>query len=272
MDQMEYSYLKRKIRQLLDIDIDAYKSQQMRRRLEAFVARQGYDSAYGFCKMLERDEKALQGLRDMLTINVSEFFRDPPQFEQLATGVLPQLLKSSPQLSIWAAGCSHGEEPYSLAILLDELSAVRNHRILATDLDTEVLRRAVAGGPYLPTETKNVSARRLQKYFMPSGEGHIVIEKMRKRVQFRQHNLLADPFAMGLDLVVCRNVMIYFSGEVKGRLFQQFHECLNPGGVLFIGATEALLGPDNVGFERLSTNFYRKGGAALAEKRRGMAA
>jgi chemotaxis protein methyltransferase CheR len=269
---MEYSYLKRKIRQLLDIDIDAYKSAQMRRRLEAFVARQECGSAFRFCKTVERDQAALEELRDMLTINVSEFFRDSPPFEQLATLILPQLLRSSTRLNVWTAGCSHGQEPYSLAILLDELSEAYTHRILATDVDTEALKRATAGGPYLPAETRNVSVRRLQKYFVPAGEGHVVIEKLRRRVQFGKHNLLADPFATGLDLLVCRNVMIYFSGEVKRKLFRQFHESLNPGGVLFVGGTEALLSPDNAGFERLSTNFYRKVGAADAEKRRRMAA
>lgn len=258
MDDREYSYLKRKIRQLLDIEVDAYKSEQMRRRLAAFVARRGNGNTFRFCKTLERDQGTLTELRDMLTINISEFFRDLPQFEHLASVILPQLLRSSTLLNIWTAGCSHGEEPYSVAILLDELSNLHTHRILATDMDVEALKRAMSGGPYLPADLRNVSVPRLRKYFAPSGEGHAVIEKIRSRVEFRQHNLLVDPFERRFDLLVCRNVMIYFSGEVKRRLFRQFHESLNPEGALFVGGTEASLGPDGEGFERVSTNFYRK--------------
>lgn len=258
MNETEYSYLKRKIRVLLGIDIDAYKSQQMRRRIEAFVARHSADGAFRFAKALEQDHAVLKALKDMLTINVSEFFRDQPKFAYLKSVILPDLLRNSPRLNIWTAGCSHGQEPYSVAMLLDELPDGKSHRLLATDIDSEALARARAGGPYQPNDLKNVSKPQLQRYFSPLDQGHMVVEELRRRIQFREHNMLADPFAAGFDLVLCRNVMIYFSEEAKRTLFQRFSDSLKPTGVLFLGGTEAVLAGDDVGLERLSTNFYRR--------------
>ena len=272
MNDREYSYLKEKIRTLLNIEIDAYKGQQMRRRLDAFVARQEVNNPYLFCKRLERDHEALRALKDMLTINVSEFFRDGPQFEHLRKVILPGLLEGRSHLNIWAAGCSHGAEPYSLAMLLDDLSGSGNHRILATDVDGKILQLAKAGGPYPAKEVRNVTKRHLQKHFLSSPEGYTVVDEIRSQVQFREQNLLSDKFESGFDLILCRNVMIYFSEEAKTKLFRRFEASLKPGGVLFLGGTEAMLAADAAGFQRLSTNFYRKLGAPSARARSAEAA
>ncbi len=272
MNETEYHLLKKKIHELLNVDINAYKSQQMRRRLDAFVEREAPRGAFLFCKQLEQNAEQLQALRDMLTINVSEFFRDAPQFDVLRSTVLPDQLREGGKLKIWTAACSHGAEPYSVAILLDELRAGAGHRILATDLDATILAQATAGGPYRANEIRNVSKSRLMKYFTPEGTGHKIVEEIRERVEFREHNLLSDPFEKGFDLILCRNVMIYFSAEVKQQLFQRFHASLRPGGVLFLGGTEAMLGEDADGFEKLSTNFYRKAGPAGPAVRQRMAA
>ena len=258
MNEMEYSLLKKKIHDLLNIDINAYKSLQMRRRLEGFVERESPRGAFLFCRQLEDDPDQLEALRNMLTINVSEFFRDTPQFEVLRSTVLPDQLRNNSGLNIWTAACSHGAEPYSVAILLSELDAGEGHRILATDLDTTILAQASAGGPYRSNEIRNVSKAQLLKYFTPEGTSHKVIEELRGRVEFREHNLLADAFEGDFDLILCRNVMIYFSADAKRKLFQRFHTSLKPGGVLFLGGTEAMLGNDADGFEKVSTNFYRK--------------
>ena len=149
------------------IDINAYKSQQMRRRLEAFIEREAPRGTFLFCKQLENQPEQLQALRDMLTINVSEFFRDSPQFDVLRSTVLPNQLREGGKLKIWTAACSHGAEPYSVAILLDELRAGDGHRILATDVDTTILGQAKAGGPYRANEIRNVAKGQLLKYFSP---------------------------------------------------------------------------------------------------------
>jgi chemotaxis protein methyltransferase CheR len=273
LNDKEYAYLKQKIRKLLKLDIDAYKVAQMRRRLEAFVAPRAPKGAVQFCRQLEQNAETQKELKDMLTINVSEFFRDAAQFEQLRSIILPELLQNSPRLNIWTAGCSHGDEPYSVAMILDELSQGRMHRILATDLDPEVLSQAKAGGPYPPRSLQSVSEEQLRTYFTAvGGEGYKIVDTLRKRVNFREHNLLSDPFEHGFDLVICRNVMIYFSEETKDRLFRQFHAALKPNGVYFVGATESLLNARSVGFAPVSPNFYRRSAASDADSREKVAA
>ncbi len=266
MDDREFALLKKTIASVLRIDIDAYKAQQMRRRLEAHVARHEGD-VVRFCRRLETDPAAREALRAMLTINVTEFFRDPPQFERLGKDVLPALLRERARLNIWSAGCSYGAEPYSVAILLHTLGAADRARILATDLDRDALKRARAGGPYSAAEVRNVRPAWLRTYFLRDGDGYRVVDWLR-RLDIRELDLLSSPFERGFDLILCRNVMIYFSPEVKSRLFQRLRDALRPGGVLFVGATEALLGTDLAGFERMGGNFYRKAQAAAAGAQR----
>ncbi len=261
MDDREFAFLKRKIAAILNVDLDGYKAQQMRRRLEAHVQRYGGGDVVRFCRQLESDAEARQALRAMLTINVTEFFRDPLQFERLRRAILPQLLKESSRLNVWSAGCSYGAEPYSVAILLHELGALGRSRILATDLDRDALEQARAGGPYTAAQVRNVRPAWLRTYFVPEGGGYRVVDALR-RLEIRELDLLSAPFERGFDLILCRNVMIYFASEVKTRLFQRFCEALRPGGVLFVGGTEALLGTDLLGFERLGGNFYRKAATA----------
>lgn len=258
MTDREYTYLSQKIRELLNIDLAAYKSGQMRRRLNTFVQREGDTNVVVFCKRLERDAEQLSALRDMLTINVSEFFRDRTQFDYLKSHALPELLSKRARLSLWTAACSNGQEPYSVAILLDEMTPGRGHRILATDIDPQALRRAKAGGPYVASDLRNVTKDQLRRYFNQTDEGYAVNDSLRRRVTFQEHNLLADDFPNGFDLVLCRNVMIYFSAEAKEQLFHRFSEALRPGGILFVGATESLIGSETYNFARLLANFYRK--------------
>jgi len=272
VNETEYSLLKKKIHELLNIDINAYKSQQMRRRLEAFIDREAPRGAFLFCRQLDKEPEQLEALRNMLTINVSEFFRDAPQFEVLRSAVLPDQLREGAKLNIWTAACSHGAEPYSVAILLDELRAGDGHRIFATDIDSTILAQAAAGGPYRANEIRNVSKSQLLKYFTPEETGHRIADDIRERVEFREHNLLSDSFEEGFSLILCRNVMIYFSAEVKQKLFQRFHASLKPGGILFLGGTEAMLGEDADGFEKISTNFYRKAGSIESATRQSLAA
>ncbi|MCH8815346.1 MAG: chemotaxis protein CheR [Chloroflexi bacterium] len=267
MNETQYTVLKGEILRLLDIDIDCYKSKQMRRRLESFVKRKSQGDVEGFCQSLEEDESLLTDLRNMLTINVSEFFRDSLQFDHLRTDILPEIAQRGTRINIWSAGCSRGQEPYSLAMLLAEASIIDRSRIFATDLDREALERAKAGGPYSTNEMKGVPKHLLGKYFESSDNGYRVVEALRSKVAFKELNLLSDEFQTGFDLIVCRNVTIYFSDEVKTKLFRRFHASLKPRGVLFIGGSEALLGADSDQFERLSGNFYRRGGQSVSGER-----
>jgi chemotaxis protein methyltransferase CheR len=258
LKDQEYAYLKKTIRRLIDLDLDSYKSEQMRRRLDGFIDRSSPGGVALFCKVLERDTVVLSKLKDFLTINVSEFFRDFSQFSLLKSQILPQLLRRSPSLNIWSAGCSIGAEAYSIAMTLGEISPGITHRILATDLDTQILSRAIAGGPYSKSEVANVEKHRLLKHFTAGGKGYMISDKVKKFVEFRQQNLLVDKFERSFDLILCRNVMIYFSDEAKSKLHQGFCDSLKEGGVLFLGGTEGLADAKGLGLTRLNNSIYQK--------------
>lgn len=266
MTDEQFEKLKVRLEQLLGLDLDAYKQAQMRRRITTYVTRVS-NSIDEFIADLGKDEAALAELRDMITINVTEFFRDEAQWAQLRGSVLPDLIKERSALSIWSAGCSTGQEPYSLLMLLAEAGAMERSTVLATDFDKEALAKARAGGPYTAVEMQGVPQQDLDKHFDESENGFTANANLRRQPKFREVNLLKDRFGTNYDLVVCRNVMIYFTGEVKSALVGRFIDSLKPGGVLFIGATEALLGDDLTSVERLGGNFYRKRTDAEASSR-----
>lgn len=266
MDDATYERLKQRIGQLLDLDLDAYKQRQMRRRIETFVGRHSSDPA-AFIEALKRDKDLLRELRDMLTINVTEFFRDAAQWKLLREQILPELMKGSNRLSIWSAGCSSGDEPYSVAMMLDRLGRRMTSTILATDFDRDVIARAQAGGPYVEGALKNISAEDRASYFEATAGGYRVTESIRRAVQFGELNLLKDRFGERYDLILCRNVTIYFDQPIKEALTRRFRDALKPGGYLFIGATEALLGAEAKGFRRAAGNFYRNEGNVGALQR-----
>jgi chemotaxis protein methyltransferase CheR len=262
MEVHEYLFVRQKIRKLIGVDLDSYKSAQMQRRLDTYLLRSGHASWPAFFRAIQDDPVKLGQLRDYLTINVSYFFRDPKKYQYLQESVLPELLCGRPRLQVWSAGCSRGHEPYSLAIMLAEATGPYcRHPIVATDIDRSALEWARAGGPYLANEMTNVPPPLLSRYFKAHDESYYVTEYLRRRITFRQHNLLADLLASGFDLIVCRNVVIYFTPEVKERLYRRFHDALRPGGVLFMGGTEVLSKATDIGFEPVGISFYRRNNA-----------
>ena len=155
----------------------------MRRRLDGFLDRIQMPGVAVYCKLLDRDAGALGKLKDFFTINVSQFFRDTEQFKFLRTRILPELLASNPQLNIWSAGCSHGAEAYFVALILSDISTHQGHRILATDIDAQILARAQAGGPYTAEDVKNVERRHLLRGFSRSDGAYWVNEGFRGRIE-----------------------------------------------------------------------------------------
>jgi len=259
VEDLAYGQLKRKIGQLLAIDLEAYKAPQMRRRIETFVSKQTDDEGIpAFTRGLDQQPEMLAELRNMLTINVSEFFRDPSQWERLQNTILPGLLEKERRLRIWSAACSNGQEPFSIAMLLDELGAADRAHIVATDMDRRVLERARAGGPYPTNELKQINAGRWAAYMEERADGVYVTDAIRKRPRFSEINLLSGRFEKSFHLIVCRHVMIYFSPEVKSALLQRFAASLVPGGYLFIGGTESLVGAERDGFQLAQGNFYQR--------------
>ncbi len=258
MNDEQFARLKERLQQVLGLDLEAYKEAQMRRRLTTFISRVS-DDFDTFIAELGKDEAQLKELRDMITINVTEFFRGESQWVQLRNTVLPELVEQGGgRVNIWSAGCSTGQEPYSIAMYLAESGALEKSSITATDFDREVLAKARIGGPYSEEEMKGVPRAELKKHFEETPDGFVATAELKRNLKFRELNLLGDQFGRAYDLVVCRNVMIYFKQDVKSDLVQRFMETLKPGGVLFIGATEALLGADLDNFDRLGGNFYRR--------------
>lgn len=258
MDDSEYTFIKQRVFDLIDIDLDNYKEKQMRRRLSAFIERSKAPDVASYFEAVGEDGRMLQELKDFLTINVSEFFRDQHHFETLRRDILPELLQQRRQLKVWSAGCSNGAEPYTLAIMLEELTPGRRHHIVATDLDETILAQARKGGPYMPQDIRNVKPRQLTRFFRIEGEKHWVTDWIRDRVQFTRHNLLNDPYGTDYDLILCRNVVIYFTDFAKKQINRAFHNALREGGVLFIGGSEIIFDCAQIGFEIICPSFYRK--------------
>ena len=257
LNDKDYELISRKILKLIGIDLSFYKSQQMRRRLEGLANSQA-GSIVEYCALVERDEAALSKLKNFLTINVTEFFRDSEQFNILETKILPKLLKENSHISVWSAGCSHGGEAYSLAITLKEITGDTRHRIVATDIDDRVIEKGKNGGPYEEADLKNVPPKLILKYFEKEPDGYYVVKEIKSMVDFKRRDLLRDRFDVGFDMIMCRNVVIYFSDDAKKILYKGFHDAMRPNGILFIGATETLLEAKEMGLEKLYNCFYQK--------------
>lgn len=229
----------------------------MERRLAHLRDRRGFPDFASYAAALSRDAKLLQELVDRITIQVSEFFRNPERWADLQHRL--QALPPDGPLRAWSAGCAHGEEPYSLSILCAELGLEAD--IWATDLDGDALNIAM-GGVYPERALVNVSQGRRVRYFEPVSGGWRVAPHVRRAVRFERHNLLADPYPRDLHLIVCRNLLIYLTDAAKQKIILGFSRALRPGGLLFVGSTEQLVGIDARDFRLVAPFMYEKTGAS----------
>jgi len=263
MTDQEYQFLKKKLLNMTGIDLEHYKSQQMRRRLSAFIENSSTKDVVNYCRTIEQDESGLRKLCDFLTINVTEFFRDTWAFKELQNTILPRLMENGGHLNIWSAGCSNGAEAYTIAMLIMDSSKKVNFRIMGTDMDEMSLAKARAGGPFREDMLKNMPKHLVVKYFTAQNGEYWVQKEVQDKAVFKKHNLLADPFEKGFDLIVCRNVTIYFTEDAKEKLNQRFFDSLKDNGILFVGATEFMVNAIKIGYSKLGTCFYLKSSAAL---------
>ncbi len=255
VDLAGYARLARGLRSLLGIDLDLYRPTQMWRRVNGFAASRGLADADALLIAARRRPDLLAELRDMLTINVSEFFRNPEAWQKLGTRIGGQLA-SDRRFRAWSAGCSAGFEPYSLAILATELAPGAPVRILASDVDRTVLEIGRAGR-YDLTRVAGLSATRRARFFVADGPESVVRPELRAMISFREHDLLDEPAAVrAFDLILCRNVAIYFTTEAKTAVHERLAQALRPGGLLFVGATETILKPRRFGLVADSPGFY----------------
>ena len=258
----EFEAFRRRAFAITGLDLTSYKAPQMHRRLSALLLRLRIGSFEEYARVLEKDSARRQEFRDYVTINVSEFFRDVDRFGDFERRVLPSLLSERNGVKVWSAGCSIGAEPYSLAMLLLELAPRGAHSILATDVDQTILDRAKAGNGYPASDLRNVGAGRMKRWMTAEADGRYAIGPApRAMIRFQKHDLLKDAYPRGpFDLVACRNVVIYFTEDAKERIYQGFVASLRPGGVLFVGGTEAIMRPQTVGLTVIGPGFYRKDG------------
>ncbi len=255
VSDFEYQVFARRIERLTGLDLKAYKRPQMERRLHRLMERYDVSDFGAFARLLERDPAVLRVFLDYVTINVSEFFRNPEYFEYLESQ-LPELIGSR-GLKAWSAGCSYGQEAYSVAILAEECAPGRMHHIWATDIDRAGLE-AVKQARYPETDLRAVTSERLQKWFLRDNEYYVVKPRLRALVQVAHHDLMTDPFPEGLDLICCRNVVIYFTEAAKETLWKRFSDALRPGGLLFVGGTERVFRPARFGLVQEHAFFYRR--------------
>ncbi len=240
------------------IDLNLYKEAQMKRRMIALREKKGYATFIEYFKAMESDRGLYDEFLDRMTINVSEFYRNPVRWQQLETDILPELIrKSQGKLRVWSAACSTGEEPYSLAMLLSKHLSPAQFTITATDLDDVVIEKAKQG-KYHERALVDLPSEFRQRYFTRRGDDYYITEDIKKLVTFKKHNLLADVYERNFDLIVCRNVLIYFTEEAKEKVYTSFHRSLRPGGVLFVGGTEQIFQPKRYGYKMKQSFFYEK--------------
>ncbi|MHA6483893.1 CheR family methyltransferase [Paenibacillus sp. strain BS8-2] len=245
------------IKRKTDIDLSQYKEAQMKRRLTTLRMKHGFTTFGEYYQALDGNKSLLNEFLDRMTINVSEFWRNPQRWEVLQNRFLPEIAHNSAKPRIWSAACSTGEEPYTIAMILSEMGLQSRTYLLATDLDMGVLQKAQEG-IYLERSLRDVPKENRTRYFTGVDGAYAVSDTLKRAVTFRQGNLLYDKFESGFDLIVCRNVMIYFTEEAKHQLYHKFAGALKPGGLLFVGSTEQIFSPAQYGFETADTFFYRR--------------
>ena len=240
------------LRNVTNVNYTYYKQTTILRRIERRIVVTHNRNLQEYVNYLSYNPDEARLLAKELLIGVTSFFRDPDYFDVLKDRVIYDIVKSAPpaeQIRVWVAGCSTGEEAYSVAILfaevMEELGVKRDVKIFATDLDGDSIS-AAGRGVYGDNIIEDVTARRLSRYFSRKGNRYIVGHEIRKMIVFAQHNVFQDPPFGKLDLISCRNLLIYFQNILQRNLFAIFHMALKDRGYLFLGRSESVIDYDDV--------------------------
>ncbi len=254
----DYEYFKKEVLSLTKIDLNAYKEKQMKRRIDTLITKhkvEGYDK---FVAKLRDDKAVFDDFVNYLTINVSEFYRNPEQWQLMDKQIIPELInRFGTNLKIWSAACSTGDEPYSLVMAFSKHIPLNQINITATDIDKQVIEKAKLG-LYNEKSIAAVPDEFKRKYFTKVGPSYKIADEIKARVHFQLHNLLKDAYPDRCDLIVCRNVLIYFTEEAKDNIFRKYNASLKSNGILFIGSTEQIINYKEMGYERKNSFFYIK--------------
>ena len=254
----KYEEFKADVLKLTKIDLNYYKEKQMRRRIDTLANKNGAKSYEEYIQMIKSDKEKFEQFVNFLTINVSEFYRNPDQWKLMDQQVIPKLIKEQRKpIKIWSAACSTGDEPYSLAMAFSKHVPLSDIKILATDIDKQVIEHAKVG-LYSEKSITGVPADLKKKYFTQIGNSYQISDDIKKCVTFKEHNLLKDVYPKDYDLILCRNVVIYFTDEAKDMIYKNFYGSLKSKGVLFIGSTEQISNYKDLGFNRMSSFYFEK--------------
>ncbi|HTU01110.1 MAG TPA: chemotaxis protein CheB, partial [Candidatus Sulfotelmatobacter sp.] len=249
------------VRARLRFDFTGYKGTTLRRRVHRRMGLRHLERMLDYLRLLRSDEEELKALFKDLLIGVTRFFRDPPAWQFLEEKVLPTLVRkreADAPLRVWVAGCGTGEEAYSIGmVLIEQVQATQRRgpiQIFASDVDEQALDFARAG-VYPESIAADVSPARLSRFFLKSENSFHVSKELREAVIFARQNLIADAPFSRLDLILCRNLLIYLEPEVQKRVISLLHFALAPGGLLFLGNAESIGTADDL-FDTASRKWH----------------
>ena len=261
------NFLKKILQRKIGVDLSGYKEDFIRRRIYARMLTYGITDINQYLNLLEKNNEEKRKLLDALDINVSQFFRDFFVWkivkERVVKELVEHMVKRKVSIKIWSAGCAHGQEPYSIAMLVVEVCKELNVnplvKIYATDIDDDALKKAKLGF-YNHQEVKDVPYFLLKEYFQHEDGGCWIKDNIRNLVFFRKHDLIKDPPLLFVNTIFCRNVFIYFDRENQNKILSKFYQCLYKPAYLILGASENLWSEGNNLFEIVDNRakIYRK--------------
>jgi chemotaxis protein methyltransferase CheR len=275
IDENEVKVFIDKIKQISDYDFSGYSDKSLKRRLQKIL----FDNELEFktfCDKIEHNKLFLEKIVKNITVNTTELFRDPYVWISLLYEILPLFLNQS-LINIWHAGCSTGQEVYSMLILLNELNLLEKSNLYATDLNSDVLEHARSGIydyrfnlNYLDNFDKVLRQDRNGQNNNVEYSKYFTIDEKNDRI--RMHSFLTEkpvfkkldlvtsinPFPVKYNLIICRNVIIYFNYELQNKVFKLFNDNLSPGGCLILGVHETMLGPVSLYFEKKFQGYFKK--------------
>lgn len=263
----EFESIRRLLAHRTGFRLERYKDKCVKRRITLRIRSTRCRSAAEYVLLLQNDERETENLYRVLTIHVSHFFRNPATFQKLQDEILPLLFARAvelrlPEMTFWSVGCASGEEPYSLALILkDRFSdylAQMPVKIIGTDIDETVLEKARAA-VYGSERLAEVSGAMLGRFFRQSGACYRLVDEICEMVTFRRADLFSDPPYQGCDLILCRNVLIYFERPQQEAILTSFADALRDHGMLVLGKSETLVGEARKRFRTLcpAERIYR---------------
>lgn len=260
LPELDYERFVDFLRGQLGIDLHQYKRRQMERRIRSFAARRGISTLDVYADVVRQDPDERNALLDRITINVSQLFRNPEQWERMANDIVPDLVRTGAgRVRAWSAGCSFGAEAYSLAATVRDVAPSTRLDIRASDIDPRIL--AAAGrGAFSDEDARSAPPQLLDAHFERTATGWQARPELLRAVRFAREDLLAArPAPASFDLVLCRNVVIYFTPEARADVHAMLAGALRPGGYLVIGSTERVAQtPAELGLELAWPFVYRK--------------